>query len=138
MTEPKGGTKIEPKGETTTQPTNKLAGRLAGRIALITGASRGIGAAVAKHFAAEGAHVILTARTTGGLEELDDAIRVDAAKGGGGQATLVPMDLLEGEKIDQLGVAIAQRAIARRRECPVSRRPRQRLKVSACARSPRP
>ena len=109
MTEPKGGTKIAPNGETTTQPTNKLAGRLAGRVALITGASRGIGAAVAKHFAAEGAHVILTARTTGGLEEIDDAIRVDAAKGGGGQATLVPMDLLEVEKIDQLGVAIAQR-----------------------------
>lgn len=79
-------------------------GRLAGRIALITGASRGIGAAVAKRFAAEGAHVILTARTTGGLEEVDDAIRTQ-----GGQATLVPLDLLDGEKIDQLGAAIAQR-----------------------------
>lgn len=85
-------------------------GRLAGRIALITGASRGIGAAVAKRFAAEGAHVILTARTTGGLEEVDDAIRASAKQGGGGQpATLVPVDLLDYEKIDQLGGAIAQR-----------------------------
>lgn len=91
-TEPAGGTDPAP------------AGRLAGRIALITGASRGIGAAVAKRFAAEGAHVIVTARTTGGLEEIDDAIRAK-----GGQATLVPLDLLDGEKIDQLGVAIAQR-----------------------------
>lgn len=80
-------------------------GRLAGRIALITGASRGIGAAVAKRFAAEGAHVILTARTTGGLEEVDDAIRAQ----GGQSATLVPVDLLDYEKIDQLGGAIAQR-----------------------------
>ena len=79
-------------------------GRLTGRIALITGASRGIGAAVAKRFAAEGAHVILTARTTGGLEEVDDAIRAK-----GGQATLVPVDLLDYEKIDQMGGAIAQR-----------------------------
>ena len=49
--------------------------RLEGRLALITGASRGLGAAVAKRFAAEGAHVILTARTVGGLEEIDDEIR---------------------------------------------------------------
>jgi NAD(P)-dependent dehydrogenase (short-subunit alcohol dehydrogenase family) len=82
----------------------ELGGRLAGRIALITGASRGIGAAVAKRFAAEGAHLILTARTTGALEEIDDAIRAK-----GGQATLVPFDMLEYEKIDQLGGAIAQR-----------------------------
>ena len=60
-----------------------MAGRLEGRIALITGASRGIGAAVAKRFAAEGAHLILTARTVGGLEEVDDAV-----KAAGGQATL--------------------------------------------------
>lgn len=79
-------------------------GRLADRIALITGASRGIGAAVAKRFAAEGAHVILTARTTGGLEEVDDAIRAQ-----GGQATLVPFDLLDYDKIDQMGAAVAQR-----------------------------
>lgn len=82
----------------------ELGGRLAGRIALVTGASRGIGAAVAKRFAAEGAHLILTARTTGALEEVDDAIRAK-----GGQATLVPFDMLDYEKIDQLGGAIAQR-----------------------------
>ena len=50
-------------------------GRLAGRIALITGASRGIGAAVALRLAGEGAHVVLAARTVGGLEEVDDQIR---------------------------------------------------------------
>lgn len=105
MTEPNGDTMTQPTGETKAEPE----GRLAGRIALITGASRGIGAAVAKRFAAEGAHVILTARTTGGLEEIDDSIRTIAKQGGGGQATLVPLDLLDGEKIDQLGVAIAQR-----------------------------
>ena len=105
MTEPNGGTSAEPNGGTIAAP----AGRLAGRIALITGASRGIGAAVAKRFAAEGAHVILTARTTGALEEIDDSIRALAKQGGGGQATLVPFDLLEVDKIDQLGVAIAQR-----------------------------
>ncbi len=80
------------------------AGRLAGRISLITGASRGIGAAVAKRFAAEGSHVILVARTVGGLEEIDDAIKAE-----GGIATLAPMDLTEFEKIDQMGAAIAER-----------------------------
>lgn len=79
--------------------------RLSGRIALITGASRGIGAAVAKRFAAEGAHVILTARTVGGLEEVDDAIR-----GATGQsATLVPLDLRKTDQIDQLGYSIYER-----------------------------
>ena len=52
-----------------------MAGRLAGRIALVTGASRGIGFAIARAMAAEGAHVVALARTVGGLEELDDAIR---------------------------------------------------------------
>jgi NAD(P)-dependent dehydrogenase (short-subunit alcohol dehydrogenase family) len=80
------------------------AGRLAGRIALITGASRGIGAAVAKRYAAEGAHVVLAARTTGGLEETDDAIRA-----AGGAATLVPLDLTEGAKIDELGARLYER-----------------------------
>ena len=55
-------------------------GRLAGRIALITGASRGIGAAIAKAYAKEGADLILVARTTGGLEELDDEIRAISGK----------------------------------------------------------
>src|SRR5690606_17927370 len=61
---------------------------LAGRVALVTGASRGIGYFAARHLAAAGAHVVAVARTVGGLEELDDEIRA-----GGGQATLVPLDL---------------------------------------------
>ena len=52
-----------------------MTGKLNGRIALITGASRGIGAAIAKRFAIEGAHLVLTARSSGALEELDDYIR---------------------------------------------------------------
>lgn len=78
--------------------------RLQGKIALITGASRGIGAAVAKRFAAEGAHVILTARTVGGLEEADDAVRKL-----GREATLVPLDLRQMEMIDALGASIYER-----------------------------
>ena len=78
--------------------------RLAGRIALVTGASRGIGAAVARRFGAEGAHVIAVARTVGGLEELDDAI-----KAVGGSATLVPLDLRDFDAIDRLGATIAER-----------------------------
>ena len=79
-------------------------GRLEGRIALITGASRGIGAAVARRFAREGAHLVLVARTVGGLEEVDDA--VGAA---GGTATLVPLDLLDYPAIDRLGGVLAER-----------------------------
>jgi len=78
--------------------------RLDGRIALITGASRGIGAAVAQRFASEGAHVVALARTVGGLEELDDAIRA-----AGGAATLLPLDLRKFEQIDQMGAALYQR-----------------------------
>lgn len=78
--------------------------RLKDRIALITGASRGIGAAVAKRYAAEGAHVILVARTSGALEEVDDAV-----KAVGGTATIVPLDLLEYGKIDAMGLEIAKR-----------------------------
>ncbi len=78
--------------------------RLEGRIALVTGASRGIGAAVARAFGAEGAHVIAVARTVGGLEETDDAI-----KAAGGSATLVPLDLTEFDAIDRLGAQIHQR-----------------------------
>ena len=80
-------------------------GRLSGRIALITGASRGIGAAVAGRFAAEGAQLILTARTVGGLEEVDDAVR----EAGGQGATLVPLDLREFDAIDQLGASLYER-----------------------------
>src|SRR5437899_7008596 len=77
---------------------------LAGRIALITGASRGIGAAVAERFAREGAHVVLAARTIGGLEEVDDAVRA-----AGGSATLVPVDLRDFIKIDELAAALFDR-----------------------------
>lgn len=81
--------------------------RLAGRIALITGASRGLGAAVARRFAAEGAHVLLAARTVGGLEEVDDAIR--AASADQTQATLIPIDLKNIDDIEKLAAAIADR-----------------------------
>lgn len=77
---------------------------LGGRIALITGASRGIGAALARAFGAAGAHVILTARTVGGLEEVDDDIRA-----AGGNASLVEMDLRDGPAIDRLGARIHDR-----------------------------
>jgi NAD(P)-dependent dehydrogenase (short-subunit alcohol dehydrogenase family) len=80
-------------------------GKLAGRVALITGASRGIGAAVAKRYAAEGAHVICVARTQSALERVDDAIRA----GGHEPATLVPMDITDFAQIDELGGIIAQR-----------------------------
>jgi NAD(P)-dependent dehydrogenase (short-subunit alcohol dehydrogenase family) len=78
--------------------------RLQGRVCLITGASRGLGAALAERFAAEGARLILLARTTGALEETDDRVRAR-----GGEATLVPFDLLDGGQIDQLGAALQQR-----------------------------
>jgi NAD(P)-dependent dehydrogenase (short-subunit alcohol dehydrogenase family) len=79
-------------------------GQLAGRIALITGAARGLGAAVAKRFAAEGAHLILVDRVQGGLEEVDDAV-----KSAGGTATLVPLDLLLPNGIEELGARVAER-----------------------------
>lgn len=78
--------------------------RLADRIALITGASRGIGRAVALAFAREGAHVILLGRTQGALEELDDEIRE-----AGGSATLLQLDLRKGDKLDALGPTLFQR-----------------------------
>ena len=79
-------------------------GRLAGRLALVTGASRGLGAAAALAFAREGAHCVLVARTVGGLEEPDDRI-----KAGGGSATLVPLDVTDGPGIDRLGAALHER-----------------------------
>ena len=78
--------------------------RLEGRVALVTGASRGIGYAVAKALAAEGAQIIATARTTGALEQLDDEIR-----SAGGQCTLVPLDLMDPEGIEKLASIIAER-----------------------------
>jgi NAD(P)-dependent dehydrogenase (short-subunit alcohol dehydrogenase family) len=80
-------------------------GPLAGRIALVTGASRGIGHACALALADAGAHIIATARSQGGLEELDDEISART----GQRATLVPMDLIEADGADPLGLAIHQR-----------------------------
>ena len=75
-----------------------------GRLALVTGASRGLGRAVALALARTGAHVIAVARTVGGLEELDDAIKAE-----GGASTLVPLDIADGDAIDRLGAEIFQR-----------------------------
>jgi NAD(P)-dependent dehydrogenase (short-subunit alcohol dehydrogenase family) len=83
---------------------DKQTGPLASRVAVVTGASRGIGHAAALALAEAGAHVIALARTVGGLEELDDAIRAK-----GGSATLVPVDLKDYPAIDRLGAAIFER-----------------------------
>jgi NAD(P)-dependent dehydrogenase (short-subunit alcohol dehydrogenase family) len=77
---------------------------LAGRVALVTGASRGIGRAAALAYAAAGAHVIALARTQGALEELDDAVRE-----AGSSATLVPADLSDFDALDRLAAAIRER-----------------------------
>jgi NAD(P)-dependent dehydrogenase (short-subunit alcohol dehydrogenase family) len=79
-------------------------GTLADRIALVTGASRGIGAATALALAKAGAHVVAVARTVGGLEELDDAIRA-----AGGSATLVPLDMTDFDGIARLAAALDER-----------------------------
>ncbi len=81
-----------------------VAGRLSGRLALVTGASHGIGRAVALRFAAEGADIVVAGRTQAALEEVDDAIRQI-----GGQATLVPGDLTEDGLIERMAAAIYQR-----------------------------
>jgi len=78
--------------------------RLKDRIALITGASRGIGRATALHFAREGAHVLLLARTEKSLDSVDDEI-----KALGGKASLIPLDLEDGAKIDALGPTLYER-----------------------------
>lgn len=73
-------------------------------MALVTGASRGIGAAAAIELARLGAHVVITARTQGGLEETDDAIRA-----AGGATTLLPLDLHEADPVDRIGPSVYQR-----------------------------
>lgn len=77
---------------------------LSGKTILVTGASRGIGAAIAEAAASHGAHMILTARTVAGLEEIEE--RIHRA---GGTATIAPLDLLDGESIGRLAVAVSQR-----------------------------
>ncbi|WP_424955884.1 SDR family NAD(P)-dependent oxidoreductase [Hyphomicrobium sp. 1Nfss2.1] len=74
------------------------------RLALVTGASRGIGRAVALGLAKAGAHVVVVARTVGALEELDDEIRA-----AGGSATLLQLDISKGDKVDQIGPTLFQR-----------------------------
>lgn len=74
------------------------------RIALVTGASRGIGAATALALASRGAHVILVARTTGGLEQTEEAIHA-----AGGTATIAPLDLADGDSIGRLAAAVGER-----------------------------
>ncbi len=78
--------------------------RFEGRIALVTGASRGLGRAVAEQLGAEGAHVIALARTVGGLEEMDEAVQA-----AGGATTLVPLDLTDDPALERLGAAIHDR-----------------------------
>ena len=84
--------------------THDMTNPLTSRIALVTGASRGIGYATALALAGAGAHVVAVARTQGGLEELDDEIRK-----GGGSATLVPLNLTDFEGIARLGAALRER-----------------------------
>ncbi len=79
-------------------------GSLLGLVALVTGASRGIGAAAAVELGRRGAHVVLVARTQGGLEETDDAIRA-----AGGTATLLPLDLQDGAGLDPVGPTVFDR-----------------------------
>ncbi len=78
--------------------------RLAGRIALVTGASRGIGQAAAIELARRGAHVVITGRSQPGLEETDDAIRAL-----GGSATLLPLDLTDGAALETIGPSLFER-----------------------------
>lgn len=77
---------------------------LAGQVALVTGASRGIGEAIAYALAVRGAHVVITARTAGGLEDLEDRIH-----NAGGSATIAPLDLTDGDSIARLASAMAER-----------------------------
>ena len=77
---------------------------LTAKLALVTGASRGIGAAIAEALAREGAHVVLTARTAADLEEVEERIHA-----GGGSATIAPLDLTERDSVARLAQAVAER-----------------------------
>src|SRR5689334_10619944 len=81
-----------------------MAAPLAGKLALVTGASRGIGAATAEALGRAGAHVILTARTASGLEAVEEKIHA-----AGGSATIAPLDLTDSENIAKLAAAVAER-----------------------------
>ena len=81
-----------------------MAPPLVASVALVTGASRGLGAAVAVELSRLGAHVVITGRTQGGLEETDDAVRA-----AGGSSTLLPLDLAAGENVDALGPSLLER-----------------------------
>lgn len=78
--------------------------RFEGRVALVSGASRGLGRAVAEILGAEGAHVLALARTVGGLEDLDDAVQK-----AGGATTLIPLDLTDDPALERLGAAVHER-----------------------------
>ena len=81
-----------------------MTGSMQGKLALVTGASRGIGAAIAEALGAQGAHVVITARTAEGLEQVEE--RIHAA---GGSATIAPLDLTESDSIARLAAAVAER-----------------------------
>jgi NAD(P)-dependent dehydrogenase (short-subunit alcohol dehydrogenase family) len=81
-----------------------MSGFLEGQLALVTGASRGIGAATAEALAREGAHVVIVARTAASLEEVEERIHDS-----GGSATIAPLDLTDGDSIARLAAAIGER-----------------------------